>query len=196
METSPLIPPAITGVEPLQSNPMPDTAQTGSDIQPADRKPLFLALAVGLSVFLTILIIGLWWFYRQSQRTIPLTLDLTGDPATEITETSLTTSTAPTPSISSAKSVISTQPTDKTELSKSSLEPTIAETQTTPAKSPDPTAENQAPPPPTGPGVYACDPEGDCRLYEDKIRTEKCTTTFADSACLKACNDTSKRCTY
>lgn len=62
--------------------------------------------------------------------------------------------------------------------------------------------ESSSPPPtltptprPTGPGSYACSPEGTCNLYGDAVRTQYCTKTYADSLCLDQCKDKSKQCT-
>lgn len=57
------------------------------------------------------------------------------------------------------------------------------------------TAPTPTPTPrPTGPGSYACDPVGQCKLYSDAVRKEKCTVTYADLLCLDRCGDTAKRC--
>lgn len=58
-----------------------------------------------------------------------------------------------------------------------------------PLPSPTPT------PRPTGPGVYACDPYGQCNLYSDEMRKQYCTVTFADSLCLDQCGEKTKQCT-
>lgn len=50
-------------------------------------------------------------------------------------------------------------------------------------------------PRPTGPGVYACDPYGQCNLYSDAMRKQYCTITFADSLCLDQCGEKTKQCT-
>ena len=49
-------------------------------------------------------------------------------------------------------------------------------------------------PRPTGPGTYACDPVGQCKIYSDDVRKEKCTVTYADLHCLDRCGDATKRC--
>ncbi len=58
----------------------------------------------------------------------------------------------------------------------------------TPVPTPTPT------PRPTGPGQYACDPVGQCKIYSDDVRVEKCPVTYADLHCLDQCGDTTKRC--
>lgn len=49
-------------------------------------------------------------------------------------------------------------------------------------------------PRPTGPGNYACSPEGVCNLYSDEMRTQYCRKTYADPLCLDQCADPAKRC--
>ena len=49
-------------------------------------------------------------------------------------------------------------------------------------------------PRPIGPGTYACDPVGQCKIYSDDVRKEKCTVTYADLHCLDRCTDAVKRC--
>lgn len=48
-------------------------------------------------------------------------------------------------------------------------------------------------PRPTGAGSYACDPLGNCNIYEN-LENIGCPKTFADSRCLYSCGDTSVRC--
>lgn len=50
-------------------------------------------------------------------------------------------------------------------------------------------------PRPTGPGEYACSPEGDCNVYSNEMRRQYCTQTYADSRCLDQCGDKNKLCT-
>ncbi len=50
------------------------------------------------------------------------------------------------------------------------------------------------PTPKTGPGPHGCDPYGVCNLYSAQMLKENCTVTFADSDCLGACTDRTKRC--
>lgn len=57
-----------------------------------------------------------------------------------------------------------------------------------------PTATPTPTPRPTGPGTFACSPEGVCNLYSDEMRKTSCTTTFADTLCLDQCTDSTKRC--
>lgn len=68
-------------------------------------------------------------------------------------------------------------------------------------KSTSPQAREQKPvatptptPRPTGPGDYACSPEGVCNLYSDEMRKQYCTTTYADPGCLDQCGDKAKQC--
>ncbi len=56
---------------------------------------------------------------------------------------------------------------------------------------PTPTPEK----PLTGPGDYACSPEGMCNLYGDNQRTQYCKDTFADPFCLLQCGNKAKQCT-
>lgn len=49
-------------------------------------------------------------------------------------------------------------------------------------------------PRPTGPGSYACSPEGDCNVYSDAARTQYCTRTYADSRCLNQCGTKENQC--
>ncbi len=48
-------------------------------------------------------------------------------------------------------------------------------------------------PRPTGPGRYACDPNGICGDYGDEQR-KSCPVTFADRYCLDSCGDKTKWC--
>lgn len=48
-------------------------------------------------------------------------------------------------------------------------------------------------PRPTGPGSYACDPLGNCNIYENPEEIG-CPKTFADSRCLDSCGDTNVQC--
>ncbi len=50
-------------------------------------------------------------------------------------------------------------------------------------------------PRPTGPGQYACSPEGICNLYGKEQRAQYCTTTYADSFCLDQCGNKNNLCT-
>lgn len=49
-------------------------------------------------------------------------------------------------------------------------------------------------PRPTGPGVYACSPEGVCNLYSDEMRRQYCAKTYADPLCLDQCADRANQC--
>jgi len=49
-------------------------------------------------------------------------------------------------------------------------------------------------PRPTGPGPYACSIIGMCKLYDDTVRKENCTVTYADPLCLDQCADPTKQC--
>lgn len=57
-----------------------------------------------------------------------------------------------------------------------------------------PTATPTPTPRLTGPGTYACSPEGVCNLYSDQMRKDYCTQTYADALCLDQCADPAKRC--
>lgn len=57
-----------------------------------------------------------------------------------------------------------------------------------------PTATPTPTPRPTGPGKFACSPEGVCNLYSDEVRKTYCTQTYADALCLDQCADPTKRC--
>lgn len=48
-------------------------------------------------------------------------------------------------------------------------------------------------PRPTGPGPFACSPDGACNSYGEEMR-KQCPITFADYRCLDTCDDASKRC--
>lgn len=61
----------------------------------------------------------------------------------------------------------------------------------TPSQIPTPTPTAR----PTGPGPFACSPDGTCNRYGEDARKQYCTVAFADSLCLDNCDDTSKRCT-
>lgn len=50
-------------------------------------------------------------------------------------------------------------------------------------------------PRPTGPGNYACSPDGACNSYSNEMRKQYCTITYADNLCLDQCKDKSKTCT-
>lgn len=66
----------------------------------------------------------------------------------------------------------------------------------TPFSSP-PAEQDPAPrdtPRPTGPGSYACSPEGTCNVYNDETRKQFCTTTYADNRCLDQCGEKEKQC--
>ena len=50
-------------------------------------------------------------------------------------------------------------------------------------------------PRPTGPGTYACDPNGICNEYDGPEKPEyDCPKTFADRFCLDSCEDLTVRC--
>lgn len=50
-------------------------------------------------------------------------------------------------------------------------------------------------PRPTGPGTYACSPQGVCNHYKNPENEEfDCPVTFADLHCLDQCEDLTKRC--
>lgn len=64
----------------------------------------------------------------------------------------------------------------------------------TPTPTPTPTSTPTPTPRPTGPGQYACSPEGACNLYGDEVRTQYCTKTYADSKCLDECGKKENQC--
>ena len=47
--------------------------------------------------------------------------------------------------------------------------------------------------PDTGPGVYACDIQGVCNLFNDKRRAG-CPVTYADPSCLNSCGIAKNQC--
>ena len=60
-----------------------------------------------------------------------------------------------------------------------------------------PTPTNKPTPTPTintGPGMYACDPNGICNVYGDPSGSGQCPKTFADIQCLQQCHALAVRC--
>ena len=43
-------------------------------------------------------------------------------------------------------------------------------------------------------GIFACSPDGECRIYSLEVSRENCTKTFAERNCLGQCKDTSIQC--
>ena len=64
----------------------------------------------------------------------------------------------------------------------------------TPPAEQDPAPRDTPTPQPTGPGEFACAPDGTCNRYGEDARKQYCSVTYADTLYLDSCSDTTKQC--